>query len=108
MKAEKIDICEFRKQHDFVEAMSDAVVSKFIWGIDRISYEIFEVGDGDIYEFVCSYCDGRLINARNVTADSLIAIYDEIGVLVRGGNYGDKETYSKVKECSLRGGYKPQ
>lgn len=90
---------EIKRKYQMVKAVSDAVVKSGMPGIKRIEYEYFVGRDPEeTFEDVVVFYkgDGDAFASRNVTWDSMSAVFAEIGMLLNGGYYTEVEFRRKL------------
>lgn len=81
-----------------------------IGGFQNVRYEAFEVTlptGTYINEFIILTYRGGAIAAKNVTANSLLAIFSDINQLLYGGYYDEVESYrNHIKKLNKKQGVK--
>ena len=95
-----MDMIELRGKVNFVKDIETAV-KKVRHDITEIKYEVYERDGQWVQEWIIIGFQGGAIIARNSNANSVSAIFREIGRYLDGGYYEEVEAYEAMKNNSL-------
>lgn len=89
-----------KDKKQFVEDLGK-VISKHLFGIEKLDYDVFEI-NGYIYEYLVVTYRGGAIATRNCRGNSLSAVFEEISKLLDGGYYEEVNDYRNAKSKSTK------